>query len=375
MLQRVGLLTAGTLAALVLSELGLGLLAPQVMMTPRVWHFDADTGWANLPGARGRLVSPEFNVEFAINGEGLRGPETTLEKPAGVRRVAIFGDSFAQGWGVDEADTLRARLAARLRERSRAPIEVLNFGVAGYGSDQSLLAFRKVGRRFDPDVVVLVVYGNDLADNTSDFGNGGGGRLVPKPRFTLAPDRRLRTVGVPVEPIASWDSPHFASAAWFARVGADLVRRSHVKTLVSRAWKSADLWQTAAYYERIYARQPSAATREAWVVTEAVITAFDEEARTAGARFILLYASDAIEVDGASWDLARETAGFGDALDAGHPSQELARIARAHEIAFVDLRPLLRSEAQRGPFFFQERHWNAAGHALAADALAAVIVP
>src|SRR5215831_18680771 len=36
-------------------------------------------------------------VEYRVNELGLRGPETTLEKPPGVRRVAVLGDSIAFG--------------------------------------------------------------------------------------------------------------------------------------------------------------------------------------------------------------------------------------------------------------------------------------
>lgn len=373
-MQRLALLAAGSLVALMLGELGLALLAPQVTRSPRVWQFDPDTGWANRPGARGRLVSPEFDVELAINAEGVRGPEVDPAKPAGALRVAIFGDSFAQGWGVAEDETLRAQLEARLRKGTNEAVEVLGFGVAGYGIGQSLLAFRKLGRRFAPDVVVLVVYGNDLWDDASDSGNGGGGRLVSKPRFQVAQGGGLRLSGAPTPRSASWDAPRFPSRVWFLRIGADIAQRSHVATLVSRVRKPAGP-PSPLYYERIYARHPEPAAREAWLLVARLIGAFDEEARAAGARFVLLYASDAIESDAEAWSAARAATGFGDDLDAARPGQELGRIARQRGIAFVDLRPLLRTESARGPFFFRERHWNANGHALAADALAAVFAP
>lgn len=369
---RVALLVAGILVGLALAESGLAIFAPQQARSPRVWHFDMQTGWANRPGARGRLVSPEFDVEFAINGAGLRGPEVDAPKRAGTRRVAIFGDSFAEGWGVAEAETLRAQLEARLQAQGHAPVEVLNFGVAGWGDDQSLLAFRHLGRRFAPDVVVLVVYGNDLWENASENGNGGGGRLVPKPRFVLAPDGSLELLGVPVSRSASWDPPLFPSVAWLSRQGADFAQHSHLATLASRALEST--WMPApSYYERIYARQPDSASRMAWAVTARIIRAFDAEVRASGARFVLLYASDSIEVDSAAWNAIRDATGFDSELDPGHPSRQLAQIASDSGIEFVDLRPSFREQASRGPFFFRERHWNAAGHALAAEASSAVI--
>jgi hypothetical protein len=361
------------LLALVIGEFVIAHLAPGITRSPRVWEFDPDLGWANRPGARGRLVSPEYDVEFAINEAGLRGPEVEPAKPDGKRRIAIFGDSFAEGWGVEERATLRAVLEARLLSRWRTPLEVLSFGVAGYGTDQSLLCFRHRGRRFAPDIVVLVVYGNDLWDNANEAGNGGGGRYVPKPRFVLGDDGAAKLVGAPAVRSTAWDAPAVASRAWLVGLAADVARRSHVTSLVLRAWEGSAGPPTAVYYERIYARRPDRATRSAWALTARLIRAFADEARAEGARFVLLYASDAIEVDAAAWAAAAAAAGFGDALDPERPSRELTRLAAELDVSFVDLRARMRADVARGPFFFRERHWNHNGHALAADALTEAI--
>ena len=375
MRSRLLLLLFGALLAFGLGEGALALFAPQIMRSPRVWDFDPELGWANRPGARGRLVAPEFDVEMAIDAEGLRGPEVARAKLSGTRRIALFGDSFAMGWGVAEDDTLRAQLALQLRARDpNAPVEVLNFGVAGYSTDQELLAFRKLGARFAPDVVVLVVYGNDFWENGNEMGNGGGGRLVARPHFQFAPAGALRLVGTPIPRNTGWDPPSFPSSHWFAHIAADGVHRSHVASLLLRAVApTSRLPLTSFYYQRIYARSPDADSRTIWELTAALIARFDQEVRAAGARFVLVYASDRLEVDPDAWNSARTATGFGDDLDPNRPSRELARIARAHDIAFVDLLPEMRSAPARGPFFFREGHWNAAGHAIAAETVAALL--
>jgi hypothetical protein len=70
---------------------------------------------------------------------------------------------------------------------------------------------------------------------------------------------------------------------------------------------------------------------------------------------------------------ARTSSGFGDARDPDRPSRELARVARAHDIAFVDLLPEIRSASARGPFFFREGHGNAAVRAIATETVAALL--
>ena len=103
-------------------------------------------------------------VEYRVNAEGLRGPETTLEKPPGVRRVAVLGDSIAFGYWVAERDTFPRQLETMLSDSAgpAARIEVLNFGVPGYNLDQEIETLRARALDFSPDVVVVAFCLNDL---------------------------------------------------------------------------------------------------------------------------------------------------------------------------------------------------------------------
>jgi hypothetical protein len=362
----------GTFAAF---EVGLALAAPQTFRAPRVWQHDPELGWTHRPGAHGRLVEPEVEVEVAIDASGLRGPEVPVEKPSGTRRVALFGDSFAEGWGVAESDTLRARLEERLRARSRETrAEVLSFGVAGYGTDQELLLFAKQGRRFAPDVVCLLFFSNDLWDDTNANGNGGGlsGVSVPKPRFQLRPDGTLALTGVPVPRAAAWDPPVFPRAAWWARLGGWISSHSQVLSLIERALQprpSAE--RQAAYYQRPYGR-PDADSRAAWELVEAIVRRFAQEARAAGARFVLVYVPADLEVEPEALrarGLRADRAG----LDLERPSRELGRVAAKQGVEYLDLLPVFRAADPAGSLYLREGHWNARGHALAAQALDALL--
>lgn len=103
-------------------------------------------------------------VEYRVNSLGLRGPETPTEKPAGVRRVALLGDSIAFGYWVADEQGLARQLEAMLNDAGGAGgrIEVLNFGVPGYNLEQELEALRSKALAFSPDVVVVVFCLNDL---------------------------------------------------------------------------------------------------------------------------------------------------------------------------------------------------------------------
>lgn len=103
-------------------------------------------------------------VDYRVNAEGLRGAETTVEKPAGVRRVAVLGDSIAFGYWVAEEQAFPRQLEAMLNEAGGVDgrIEVMNFGVPGYNLDQEIEALRAKALAFAPDLVVVAFCLNDL---------------------------------------------------------------------------------------------------------------------------------------------------------------------------------------------------------------------
>jgi lysophospholipase L1-like esterase len=81
-------------------------------------------------------------------------------KPPGVRRVVILGDSFAEGQGVQEADTLARVLGRLLEERTPGRYEVRNCGRRGTDFPEIYEAFDDV-LPYEPDLVVYTLTLND----------------------------------------------------------------------------------------------------------------------------------------------------------------------------------------------------------------------
>ena len=106
-------------------------------------EFHPTLGWRT----KANLVS-RHNV---INSWGLRSPREYSEVPPdGTLRVAAHGDSFVYG-----SEVLGDECWSSIIERENADIEVLNYGVPGYGTDQAYLRYVEEGRRGQPQVVVL----------------------------------------------------------------------------------------------------------------------------------------------------------------------------------------------------------------------------
>src|SRR5258706_9667952 len=144
---KAGLLAASTFVGLLAVEGALRLLWPQPLLeVHRVTGgdsaftmLDPELGWKNRPRASGETDAAGKTVRVSISAAGFRDREWTKEKPKGTTRIAVLGDSFVFGSGVD-AD---ARMTNLLEARLGGPTEVLNFGVPGYGTDQEWLLLKR----------------------------------------------------------------------------------------------------------------------------------------------------------------------------------------------------------------------------------------
>jgi hypothetical protein len=146
-------------------------------------QFDAKLGWVKTPNAKVHRHTSEFDVHFEINALGLRDdPMTSPAKPAGKLRVLMLGDSFVQGYTVERQD-LFVDVLERWWQAEGRDVDVINAGTEGYSTDQEALWLAGPGRAFQPDVVLLFPYENDI------FWNGElSYPPLPKPRIN--PDGR-----------------------------------------------------------------------------------------------------------------------------------------------------------------------------------------
>jgi hypothetical protein len=103
---------------------------------------------------------------YHTNSLGFREPDWSLARsPASVRGVLI-GDSMVFGSGVDNADTIDAALARRLRRlHPSTTIEILNLGVPGSNLPNYVELYRAAQQLLAPDFVVLfLLLPNDLSE-------------------------------------------------------------------------------------------------------------------------------------------------------------------------------------------------------------------
>ena len=119
----------------------------------------------NQPGAKYRHKSADVTVYFNINQQGMRSDtDYSYEKTEGMKRIVSLGDSFTIGYEVDEDRCFSRLIETELRKQGHR-VEVLNAGVSGFSSAEECLYFEKELVKYDPDLVIISFYHNDLVDN------------------------------------------------------------------------------------------------------------------------------------------------------------------------------------------------------------------
>jgi len=164
----------------------------------RYYVADAMAGWSYRPGATGEFVGPRpypitYRSHIRINSFGLRGPELTAVPPGGLRVLAL-GDSWTSGLEVEENETYSAVAASLLSQRLGVPVQVINAGVRGYGTDQAWLFYQERLKQLHPDVVLY--YYTGIAGRNVTLHQMR--RVFAKPAFVLGPDNTLHLIGQPI---------------------------------------------------------------------------------------------------------------------------------------------------------------------------------
>jgi lysophospholipase L1-like esterase len=192
----LALVVTSTAVALVICEIGLRALgySPSYFSpwAANLWRYDPFLGWTNSEKRQGFLEHPQFRVSVKINSKGLRDVEHSSEKSNEAKRVLVLGDSFVWGFGV-EAEQRFTDILQREMKPTIDKVEVINAGVSGWSTDQELLWLEKYGLDYNPDLVILLFYQNDLEDNLRYMVNN----FYHKPRFVIGGDGELILTGTP----------------------------------------------------------------------------------------------------------------------------------------------------------------------------------
>jgi hypothetical protein len=341
-------------------------------------EHDPRLGWRKKPGARATYRRREYTVGVEVNSRGLRDRERAYEAAPGGFRVLALGDSFVEGYTVPVEATV-GRVLERDLTGAGCPVEVINGGTSGWSTDQEYIFFKDEGWRYGAGVVVLFFYYNDVLFNDRDnyFGR-------PKPRLVMG-ETGLTVANEPVPVPRPRDSNE--ARADRGETGSALVfwirdRLKHGAPGAHDALARLGLWSPLGGSEpgeemRVYKTGPTPRIDGAWASTARILEALAKEAAARGARLLVAYVPNRMEVRDRDWDLTRRAYAMDErGWDRGLPLRRLKAIGDAAGFPVLDLTPALRRAdggVLAGAYFTYDPHWTALGHRTAAAEVASAL--
>lgn len=285
--------------------------------------------WQNKPSNQAELYSPIYSwderlgwtldssldhyqlsddVYYSTVNDGIRSNNnTTLQKDSSKYRIAVIGDSYTEGAEVSNDFTW----ANFLELNDTTQLEVLNFGVGGYGHDQCLIRLEKDVLKYKPDVVVLGFVNCDVERNTVAF------RDFAKPRFIIDGDKLTLADSI-IKPVSAYKKKWPFKSIALASLAAN-----------NEEWKN---WK---YQEDL---------------TEMIVTEMHTKCEENGVTFILAFIPTPNEL-------------LGD-FPKNNISQFAQAICAKNNIIYFNTTSIFEEELKKGKELKKEGHWDKRGNEL-----------
>lgn len=132
-----------------------------------IFKLDPVFGFVHMNNKRVTWRSEGYARSY-LGPDGMREPGATIEKPAGVFRVALLGDSLVESLQVPIEQTFGQILEKSFKtSASGKELQVLNFGNSGYSTAQEDLQLKHKVLKYKPDAVIVFYNHRDLFENWS----------------------------------------------------------------------------------------------------------------------------------------------------------------------------------------------------------------
>jgi len=380
-------------------------LALRALGFSRAVFYEPDSliGWSGRPGAHGVYLD-EGSAEVRISSAGVRDREHSIVKPGDVWRVAVLGDSYTEALQVAEDKRFTSvieRLLSECDAGGGRRVEVLNFGISGFGTAQEYLLLRGRVLRYAPDVVVLAFLpGNDITDNVRFLDPSlasrpyvtlnGSGQIAWDRSFESTGSFRIKSSIIYRALLSASDFSRVVQAAFLVR---DIWRN---KRSVEAQWEQRQQGQPANAHELglsagVYAPPRTPQWQQAWNIAERLIAEMRSLTAQSATRFLLVTLSSAVQVDP---DLKRssEAAESYGVTDLFYADDRLHAFAAQRGIEVLSLARPLAEYARRNKVFLHgfpgktrtlgmnmnapgSGHWNERGHQAAGELIARYLCP
>jgi hypothetical protein len=347
--------------------------------------FDAEIGNRLPPNSRGVFTMEGFS-EWSTNSAGWLDKERSFNKSPDTYRVVVIGDSFVEALQVAKSESFTSVAEELLTACPVAgqSFEILPMGVAGWGTAQAYLTAKNEAILYDPNLVIMAFYTNDLRNNVLKYQQD-----LHRPYYSLI-DGELELTHEPL-PIESdkTQKPFFDSsgaisqASTLRKIYRSVVFQSHaLQKLRSSIHEFADFNSEGLRVQMSLAYKIDSDElddEEAWKLTEALLQeTYDFLAnRQVDAGLLVVSTGFAVHPEQSTVDEWISTNGIVDPL---YPENRLSRFGEEINVPVIPIaREMLARNAQADkPIFYHgfdntsmgSGHWNVEGNRLAGEMLA-----
>ena len=390
-LWKFALLVCSLGLSLVLAEISVRLAFPSIPARIRILRYVESErgkfcryndilGWEGISNVAQTFECVDTRCQVRQNQYGFRGPAFSQAKAAS-RRMVVLGDSFVWGFGVNDEDIFTAVM---LRQAS-PPLEVINLGVSGYGTDQELLLWRTRAWEWKPDEVLLVVtLFTDLNDNLGTERYG-----YQKPAFRFDSEGNAHLLNVPVLKKSPAEQARVPTPGRATGLAASLIEHSDLACVIVNAFLSGGVFRE--FFEKrglvlargggverehvLYQSPPSDAAEAAWKILAGLIGLLNAEVKQSGARLTIVAVPSPVQVYPDAWRKLLHNQGAESpgrfTLDAALPNRLLREVAERQQIGVIDLLSDFQAAARTNDFLYfpVNGHWTKAGNQLAAEVI------
>lgn len=348
------MLSVSAAAALIAAEVSLRLFfhaAPQLELD----IYRKQDGLLLLrPNLQRRHVTRQWDVSVRTNGDGWRDRASETSGPA----VLGLGDSFAFGWGVEAEESFYSLTAQSMH------YPLLNVAVPGTATIDQERLLEALIPRYRPRFVVLAFFvGNDFTET----GLGGAERLdVADGLLVLKP-----LDGQAAEPTWQRRLAGKSHLLQMLRAVQFQLEGSAEQGGPPRSW---DAWMRE--FAQVHLRRPSSRAEEAMRLTLESLERIAERCNREGIGLGLLVLPRSFQtVEGEREEMQAALGLTAEDLDMDKPQRILREWAAGKDILLVDLLEDFRARQAAGArlYYSPDAHLTPAGHAAAAEVLAAAL--
>ena len=327
------------------AEIILRIFQPQDLIIPMPAIADRELIYRLPPNASAYLKGTSVRwFHLKTNSLGLRDREIPYSKPPGTSRVLLLGDSMSMAEGVELEETYIKQFEKLSTERSLPKkVETINAAIRGYGNDQETILFERLGKQFQPDMVILAFYeGNDLTDNS----NGGiftvkNGKLVQSyPTEENSVKLRYYSKQIRIQNFPGYTL---------------LVSHSHLANLIRITY--ANYLNRQNIKTKFGTQSAQNISESEWVLTSMILERWIEDCKSIQARPIILYIPTIENVQHGRSKGTRSLV----------INRKMQALCASHRLVMIDLLDSFIAYPEPARLYLKDGHLSPEGHILTAE--------